>query len=183
MKYQRIIHAALIVMTPLLVASCSTGQFGTDYKRTSSYKVNNPNPNPNPVVRVVSESSHSSAVRSAQNRGYVPIGTSTIYRRFKVPVQEARNLVSYHKGDMGVYSAKYLGTRSERVPVPVATTVSNAQGASASRYGNNYGYRSGYDSASAASSESTHYVYQNQRYKLYRFRATVLAHKRHLMPK
>ncbi len=178
-----ILTAAFLITVPVTLVSCTSGQFGSNYKKISGYKVVNPTPDPNPPVRVAPESAHSSAVRSLQRKGYVPIGMSTIYRRFKVPVQDARELVIFRKGDIGVYSAKYLGIRSERVAVPVSSTVTNAEDDHSSTYSDNEGYRSDYDSADTARKESVHYVYEDHFYKLYRYRATVLAHKKHLAPK
>ena len=77
-------------------------------------------------------------------------------------------------------SSKYLGTRTARVAVPVSTTTYNSEAAVARAYGNNNGYRSAEAARAARQSEATTYTYQNQKYKLWQHKATVLVRKNRL---
>ena len=174
----KILPVVFFTASSLLLTSCG-GVFGPYYRKLNSATVTGP-ANPYPVVSRSSASGHTSRLRSYQRRGYVPLGESTITARHKVSEDEARQLAVSKNGDVAVLSTKYLGERSQRVSVPVTTTIRDTRYVQGGGYANNRGYRSQYGEGGARQSQETTYVHQNQKYKLWRHKVTVLAKRSRL---
>ena len=99
-------------------------------------------------------------------RGYSIIGYGQMNARYQVDSQNARMLAVEKNADAAVFSRRDLGTHSERVAVPIATSQSTGY----SQYQNSNQYAS----QSQAGAQTTVYGYENQKYKLYEHKTTLL---------
>lgn len=148
-----------------VLASCSTNPLSLGYRPAPGVQKREwVNPNPNLVQPSISN--HNTTVSNYTRKGYRIIGYGQVNMRYEVDAQNARLLAMEKNADVAVFSRRYLGKRSERVAVPVAT----AETTGYSQYSNSNQYAS----QSSAGAQTTVYQYQNQQYQLWEHKTTLL---------
>lgn len=164
MNQTTILMGALALGSALL-SSCSMNPLASGYRSTPGMPKREW-VNTNPSLIQTSSSGHSSSVSRYTNRGYSIIGYGQMNARYQIDAQNARMLAVEKNADAAIFSCRDLGTHTERVAVPVAT----AQSSGYSQYQNSNQYAS----RSREGSQTTVYEYENQKYRLYEHKTTLL---------
>jgi len=154
----------LAVFGPLL-SSCSMNPLAIGYRSTPNIP-NREWVNTNPSLIQTTGSGHGAAVSRYANKGYSIIGHGQTNARYEIDAQNARMLAVEKNADLAIFSQRDLGVHSERVAVPVATSQSSGY----SQYRNS----NEYESQSRDRESTTVYGYENQHYRLFEHKTTLL---------
>jgi hypothetical protein len=159
------IMMGVLAIGSAMLSSCAMNPLAQGYRSTPGVPKREW-VNTNPSLIQPSSSGHGGSVSRYTNRGYSIIGYGQINARFQVDAQNARMLAVEKNADVAVFSRRDLGTHTERVAVPIATS----QSSGISQYQNSNQYAS----QSQAAAQTTVYGYENQKYKLYEHKTTLL---------
>jgi hypothetical protein len=162
---RKVISTGVLVIFSTLLSSCSMNPLAIGYRSTPNIP-NREWVNTNPSMIQTSSSAHGSAVSRYTSKGYSIIGHGQTNARYEIDAQNARMLAVEKNADLAIFSQRDLGVYSERVAVPVATSQSSGY----SQYRNS----NEYESQSRDSERTTVYEYQNQHYRLFEHKTTLL---------